>query len=39
MTPATRTAGGPEHVALIMAIARNRDRAAFADLFAYFGPG
>jgi RNA polymerase sigma-70 factor (ECF subfamily) len=40
MTSATRTSGGsgPEHAALIRAVAQNRDRAAFADLFAYFGP-
>jgi RNA polymerase sigma-70 factor (ECF subfamily) len=38
MTPATQSPGGPEHAAMIEAIAQNRDRAAFADLFAYFAP-
>jgi RNA polymerase sigma-70 factor (ECF subfamily) len=38
MTPATETSGGPDHAALILAIARDSDRAAFANLFAYFGP-
>ncbi len=28
----------PDHVALIAAIAQHRDRAAFAELFAYFAP-
>jgi RNA polymerase sigma-70 factor (ECF subfamily) len=36
MTTATRAAA--EHAALIMAIATDRDRAAFAGLFAYFAP-
>jgi RNA polymerase sigma-70 factor (ECF subfamily) len=34
----THTQLPPDHIALIEAIARRRDRAAFADLFAYFGP-
>ena len=38
MTQATETSRGPDHAALIEAIAERRDRAAFADLFAYFGP-
>ena len=38
MTQATSTSGGPDPAALIEAIAVRRDRAAFADLFAYFGP-
>jgi RNA polymerase sigma-70 factor, ECF subfamily len=39
MTPVTRPSGdGPNHAALIEAIAERRDRAAFADLFEYFGP-
>lgn len=39
MTSATQTSsGGPDHAALIRAVAQHRDRAAFADLFAHFGP-
>jgi RNA polymerase sigma-70 factor (ECF subfamily) len=38
MTQVTQTIGAPDHAALIEAIALRRDRAAFADLFAYFGP-
>jgi RNA polymerase sigma-70 factor (ECF subfamily) len=38
MTPANQTSIRPEHAALIQAIAQNRDRAAFAGLFGYFGP-
>jgi len=38
MTQVTEPCGGPAHAALIEAIALRRDRAAFADLFAYFGP-
>lgn len=38
MTEVTDTCGGLNHAALIEAIALRRDRAAFADLFAYFGP-
>jgi RNA polymerase sigma-70 factor (ECF subfamily) len=38
MTQPNPSAGGPDHVALIEAIARQRDRAAFADLFGYFAP-
>ena len=39
MTSATRTSSGdPDYAALIRAVAQHRDRAAFADLFAYFGP-
>jgi RNA polymerase sigma-70 factor (ECF subfamily) len=36
MTQVTQTV--PDHAALINAIAQRRDRAAFAELFAYFGP-
>jgi len=38
MTRAPSTSGGHHHAALIQAIALQRDRAAFADLFAWFGP-
>ena len=38
MTQTNPPSGGPDYAALIEAIARRRDRAAFADLFAYFGP-
>lgn len=38
MTQATQTPAGPDHAALIVAIALQRDRSAFASLFAYFGP-
>jgi RNA polymerase sigma-70 factor (ECF subfamily) len=34
----THTPSPADHSALIEAIARHGDRAAFADLFAYFGP-
>ncbi|MDB5403099.1 MAG: polymerase sigma factor [Rhodopila sp.] len=32
------TRSGPDHATLIEAVALHRDRAAFADLFGYFGP-
>lgn len=38
MTEASPTADGRDHAVLIQAIALHRDRAAFADLFAWFGP-
>lgn len=38
MTQTPSTSAGPDHAALIQAIALHRDRAAFADLFAWFGP-
>jgi RNA polymerase sigma-70 factor (ECF subfamily) len=38
MIQATATSDGLGHAALIEAIAQRRDRAAFAQLFAYFGP-
>lgn len=38
MTQAPSPSDGPDHAALIQAIALHRDRAAFADLFAWFGP-
>jgi RNA polymerase sigma-70 factor (ECF subfamily) len=38
MTPSSPTADAATHAALIEAIAQRRDRAAFADLFAYFAP-
>jgi RNA polymerase sigma-70 factor (ECF subfamily) len=38
MTQADPSSGIPDHAALILAVAMHRDRAAFADLFAYFGP-
>ncbi len=38
MTEPATTDTGPNHAALIEAIARHRDRAAFAELFAWFGP-
>ena len=39
MSPATQTSSGAaDHAALIQAIAQHRDRAAFATLFAHFGP-
>ncbi|HEY4042610.1 MAG TPA: sigma-70 family RNA polymerase sigma factor [Rhodopila sp.] len=38
MTQAPKEPGGSDYGALIEAIAKRRDRAAFADLFAYFGP-
>jgi RNA polymerase sigma-70 factor (ECF subfamily) len=38
MTEAPPTSDGLDHVALIQAIALHRDRAAFADLFVWFGP-
>lgn len=38
MTQGSQTSGGPDHAALIGAIALRRDRAAFAELFSYFGP-
>jgi len=38
MTQPSLTADGHDHVALIRAIAQRQDRAAFADLFAYFAP-
>lgn len=38
MTQTDPAQGAPDHGALIHAIARHRDRAAFADLFAWFGP-
>jgi RNA polymerase sigma-70 factor (ECF subfamily) len=38
MTQAPSTPDGHDHAALIEAIALHRDRAAFADLFAWFGP-
>jgi RNA polymerase sigma-70 factor (ECF subfamily) len=34
----TQTQSAADHAALIEAIAQRRDRAAFADLFAYFAP-
>jgi RNA polymerase sigma-70 factor (ECF subfamily) len=38
MTQATPPPDRDEQAALIQAIAQRRDRAAFADLFAHFGP-
>ncbi len=38
MTHSSDPSGPAEHAALIEAIAQRHDRAAFADLFAYFGP-
>jgi RNA polymerase sigma-70 factor (ECF subfamily) len=38
MTPATWPSASQGHAELIRVIAQDRDRAAFADLFAYFGP-
>jgi RNA polymerase sigma-70 factor (ECF subfamily) len=38
MTQAGSSVGGFDHAALILAIAHDRDRAAFAELFGYFGP-
>ncbi len=38
MTQPAKAPDGPDHAALIEAIAVRRDRAAFADLFAYFAP-
>jgi RNA polymerase sigma-70 factor (ECF subfamily) len=38
MNQADPPPGGPDHAALIEAIAQRRDRTAFADLFAWFGP-
>ena len=38
MPQADRASTRPDHVALIEAIAQRRDQAAFADLFAFFGP-
>jgi RNA polymerase sigma-70 factor (ECF subfamily) len=38
MTEASASPGGADHAGLIAAIALNRDREAFAALFAYFGP-
>jgi RNA polymerase sigma-70 factor, ECF subfamily len=38
MTRPPLSSAGPDHVALMRAIAQRQDRAAFADLFAYFGP-
>jgi RNA polymerase sigma-70 factor (ECF subfamily) len=38
MTQQPHPFGVPDHVALIQAIARRQDRAAFAELFAYFAP-
>jgi RNA polymerase sigma-70 factor, ECF subfamily len=38
MSQADPPQGGPDHAALIEAIAQRRDRTAFADLFAWFAP-
>ncbi len=38
MTQEKPSPDGPDHAALIASIAVNRDRAAFAALFAYFAP-
>jgi RNA polymerase sigma-70 factor (ECF subfamily) len=38
MNQNTFSPGGPDHAALIAKIAAHRDRAAFAELFGYFGP-
>jgi RNA polymerase sigma-70 factor (ECF subfamily) len=38
MTRDIPKSGDPDHASLIAAIAQQRDRAAFAALFAYFGP-
>jgi RNA polymerase sigma-70 factor (ECF subfamily) len=38
MTQIPSTPDGRTHAALLEAIANQRDRAAFAELFAYFGP-
>jgi RNA polymerase sigma-70 factor (ECF subfamily) len=38
MTPATWPSASQGHAELIRVIAQDRDRAALADLFAYFGP-
>ncbi len=37
-TSMTQSSANPDHAALIAVIALRRDSAAFADLFAYFGP-
>ena len=38
MNQETSPSGGPDHATLIASVALHRDRAAFAELFAYFGP-
>jgi RNA polymerase sigma-70 factor (ECF subfamily) len=38
MTPTPSPPGPADHAALVEAIALRRDQAAFADLFAHFGP-